>query len=187
MELRSWGVKGQDFLVDDDGLYYRTQEMRDNSVNAEYKFNNFCSYSYFPNYVGMHLDGKNAATPSTQPSEFYSSLDPEVQECLEAYGARTYIEMLDYNVIDQDEEPWYPMWTFTNTLTTQTPGGLAWVKIGEVKHNYLPKVIIADDFDTIWNDYMEAYKNCKPEDLLAEMQEEVYRRVELVTGKSIAP
>lgn len=185
--LRSWGIEGKDYLVDDHGLFYRTQEMRDNSVNAEYKSSNVCSYGYFPNYVGMHPDGKNAATPDTQPSEFYDSLDPEVQECLEAYGAKTYVDMLDYNEINQKEEPWYPMWTYSNTLTTQTAGGLAWVKMGEVKHNYLTKVIIAEDFDAVWNEYMEKYKSCRPEDFLAEMQEEVYRRVELVTGRNIRP
>ncbi len=187
MTLRNWGVEGEDYLADGEGLYYRTEEMRRNAVNPEYKASNLCSYSYFPNYIGMNLDGKNAATPNTQPFEFFAGLDPEVQECLEAYGAKTYIDMLDYNVIDPEEEPWYPMWTHSNTLTTQTPGGMAWIRMAEVKHNYLPQVIISDDFDVIWEEYMQAYESCKPEDFLAEMQEEVYRRIELTTGKNIRP
>lgn len=187
LTLRNWGLEGQDYFVDENGLFYRTQEMRNNAVNPEYKASNFCQYSYFPAYVGMDLDGKNAATPSTQPSEFYLSLEPEVQECLEAYDANTYVDMLDYNVIDPQEEPWYPMWSYSNTLTTQTPGGMAWTRMTEIKHNYLPQVIIADDFDAIWKEYMLAYQECKPEDFLAEMQEEVYRRVEVVTGINIRP
>ncbi|MGF7142095.1 putative aldouronate transport system substrate-binding protein [Anaerotaenia torta] len=187
MTLRNWGVEGKDYLADGEGLYYRTEEMRRNAVNPEYKASNLCSYSYFPNYIGMNLDGKNAATPNTQPSEFFAGLAPEVQECLEAYGARTYIDMLDYNVIDPEEEPWYPMWTHSNTLTTQTAGGMAWIRMAEVKHNYLPQVIISQDFDSIWEEYMQAYERCRPEDFLAEMQEEVYRRIELVTGKNIRP
>lgn len=181
--LRSWGIEGKDYLVDENGLFYRTQEMRENALKPEYKASHFSAYRYFPNYVGMSLDGKNAVTPSTQPSEFYNSLDSEVQECLEAYGAKTYVDMLDYNIINAEEEPWYPMWTYSNTLTTQTPGGLAWIKMGEIKHDYLPKVIIAEDFEAIWSEYMEAYERCKPEDFLAEMQEEVYRRIEIVNGK----
>lgn len=185
--LRSWGVEGVDYNVGDDGLYSRTQEMRDNAVNSDYKASHLCTYSYFPNYVGMNLDGKNAATPDTQPSEFYEGLTTEVQECLSAYGAKTYVEMLDNNVIDPMEEPWYPMWSFSNTLTTDTPGGLAWTKMGETKHQYLPQVVIAEDFDTAWSEYMEAYKACKPENFLAEMQDELYRRVKLVTGKDVKP
>lgn len=185
--LRSWGVKDVDYLVGDDGLYYRDQVMRDNAVNSDYKASNICSYSYFPNYTGMNLDGINAATPNTQPSEFFVGLTPEVQECLTAYGAKTYVEMLDNNVIDPIEEPWYPMWSFSNTLTTDTPGGLAWTKITEAKKQHLPHIVIADDFDAAWNTYMDAYKGCKPEDFLSEMQEEVYNRIQRVTGKDVRP
>lgn len=185
--LRSWGIEGTDYLVGDDGLYYRTQEMRDNAVNADYKASNICSYGYFPNFSGMNPDGKNAMTPDTQPSEFFEGLSPEVQECLTAYGAKTYVEMLDYNTIDGMEQPWYPMWSFSNNLTTETPGGLAWTKMGDTKQEYLPQVVIAGDFDASWNKYMDAYNACKPEDFLKEMQEEVYNRIEKVQGKDVRP
>ncbi len=185
--LRSWGIEGTDYLVGDDGLYYRTQEMRDNAVNADYKASNLCGYGYFPNFSGMNPDGKNAMTPDTQPSEFFEGLSPEVQECLTAYGAKTYVEMLDYNKIDGMEQPWYPMWSFSNNLTTETPGGLAWTKMGDTKQEYLPQVVIAGDFDASWNKYMDAYNACKPEDFLKEMQEEVYNRIEKVQGKDVRP
>ena len=185
--LRSWGIEGTDYLVGDDRLYYRTQEMRNNAVNADYKASNICSYGYFPNFSGMNPDGKNAMTPDTQPSEFFEGLSPEVQECLTAYGAKTYVEMLDYNKIDGMEQPWYPMWSFSNNLTTETPGGLAWTKMGDTKQEYLPQVVIAGDFDASWNKYMDAYNACKPEDFLKEMQEEVYNRIEKVQGKDVRP
>lgn len=185
--LRSWGVEGVDYLVDEAGLFYRTQEMRDNAVNSEYKASHLCTYSYFPNYQGMNLDEINAATPDRQPSEFFESLSAEVQECLSAYGAKTYIEMLDYNEISTEDAPWYPMWTYSNSLTTGTQGGMAWTKMGETKHEWLPKVVIAENFDSTWADYMKAYENCKPENFLAEMQEELYKRIENVTGKNVRP
>ncbi|WP_033165033.1 extracellular solute-binding protein [Clostridium sp. KNHs205] len=185
--LRSWGIEGTDYLVGDDGLYYRTQEMRDNGVNADYKASNLCGYGYFPNFSGMNPDGKNAMTPDTQPSEFFEGLSAEVQECLTAYGAKTYVEMLDYNTIDGMEQPWYPMWSFSNNLTTETPGGLAWTKMGDTKQEYLPQVVIAGDFEASWNKYMDAYSACKPEDFLKEMQEEVYNRIEKVQGKDVRP
>lgn len=185
--LRSWGVKDVDYNVGADGLYTRTQEMRDNAVKAEYKASHLCTYSYFPNYIGMNPDGINAMTPDTQPSEFFVGLKPEVQECLTAYGAETYVDMLDYNEIDGYEQPWYPMWSFTGTMTTETPGGLAWEKMEETKHQYLPQVVIADNFDAAWDEYMKAYKAVKPEDFFAEMQEAVYARIELVQGKDVRP
>jgi len=181
--LRSWGVKDTDYKVGDDGLFYREQTMRDNAVNADYKASHLCTYSYFPNYTGMNPDGKNAMTPDTQPSEFFAALTTDVQECLTAYGAKTYVDMLDYNEIDGYEQPWYPMWSFVGEMTTDTPGGLAWTKMEETKKQYLPQVVIADDFDSSWNKYLDAYKACKPEDFFAEVQTAVYDRIELVQGK----
>lgn len=185
--LRTWGIEGEDYQVGDDGLYSRTQEMRDNAVKSEYKASHLCGYGYFPNYVGMNPDGKNAMTPDTQPSEFFAGLKPEVQECLAAYGAETYVDLLDYNEIDGMEEPWYPIYSFVGEMTTETPGGLAWTKMEETKKQYLPQVVISDDFDAAWADYMKAYNNCKPEDFLAEVQEAVYHRIELVQGKDVRP
>jgi len=181
--LRSWGVEGVDYLVGDDGLFYREQAMRDNAVSSEYKASHLSSYSYFPNFSGMNPDGKNAMTPETQPSEFFEGLTPEVQECLTAYDAKTYVDLLDYNVIDGYEQPWYPMWSFVGEMTTETPGGLAWTKMEETKKQYLPQVVIADSFDSSWSDYLAAYNKVKPEDFFAEIQEAVYDRIELVQGK----
>ena len=36
---------------------------------------------------------------------------------------------------------------------------------------------MSEDFDTTWNEYMAAYTETKPEDFLAEMQEELERRI----------
>ena len=62
-------------------------------------------------------------------------------------------------------------------MTTATPGGTASNLMDECKHEYLPKVVMADNFDSAWAEYMEAYKKCKPEDFLSEMQTELERRI----------
>lgn len=49
-------------------------------------------------------------------------------------------------------------------------GGTAWALMGECKHEWLPKVVMAPDFEQGWEEYMAAYNACKPEDFLAEMQ-----------------
>lgn len=185
--LRSWGIENEDYVIGDDGLFTRTQVMRDNAVKSDYKSSNLCSYSYFPNFSGMNPDGLNAMTPDRQPAEFFEGLRPEVQECLTAYDAKTYLDMLDYNEIDGYDNPWYPMWSFTGTMSTDTPGGLAWEKMEETKMQHLPHVVIANDFDTAWSEYLKAYKAVKPEDFFAEMQEAVYGRIELVQGRDVRP
>ena len=74
--------------------------------------------------------------------------------------------------------PWYPMYSFSGTMTTSTPGGVAWTKMGEIKHEYLPRVVMAGDFESEWNTYMNAYEGCNPQDFLDEMQVELDRRME---------
>lgn len=173
--LRFWGVEGTDYQVDEKGVFSRTDEMRTQCADTAYKASHLCSYSYFPQYIGTNRDGINAMSPAGQPGEFYDALRDDVKECFDAYGVRTYVEMLGTS-----EAPgaWYPMWSYSNSLTTETDGGMAWTKIGEVKHEYLPKVVMAEDFDKAWDEYMEKYNECKPEDFLSEMQQELDRRME---------
>ena len=174
-DLRFWGVEGTDYLVGDDGLYYRTPEMRKQASDTAYKASHTCSYSYFPQYSGTSRDGKNAMKSDGQEQEFFDGLSEPIKKCFEAYGAKTYVEMLGTT---EKPGPWYPMYTYSSSMTTATPGGTAWAKMGEIKHQYLPKVVMADNFEEGWAEYMKVYEECKPEDFLSEMQAELERRVE---------
>ncbi len=174
-DLRFWGVEGVDYLVDEEGLYYRTEEMRMQCADTEYKASHLCGYSYFPQWGGTSKDGINAMKPEEQTSEFFASLAQPLVDCFTAYGAENYPDMIGSVV--EENGPWFPMYSHSNSMTTETPGGVAWTKMGEVKHEWLPKVVMADDFQSAWDTYMEEYANCKPEDFLNEMQEELDRRV----------
>ena len=174
-DLRFWGEEGKDYQVNDKGEFSRTDEMRTQCSDTAYKASHLCTYSYFPQYLGTSRDGINAMSPAGQASEFYDGLKSDVKECFDAYGVKTYVEMLGTSEAPGD---WYPMWSYSNNLTTETDGGMAWTKMGEIKHEYLPKVVMADNFDKAWDDYMKEYKKCKPEDFLSEMQTELDRRME---------
>jgi putative aldouronate transport system substrate-binding protein len=173
-DLRFWGVEGKDYLVDNNGLYYRTAEMRKQAADTAYKASHKCTYSYFPQYLGTSRDGKNAMKSDGQEQEFFDGLSEPIKKCFNAYGAKTYVEMLGTSPAPG---PWYPMYTYSSTLTTSTPGGTAWAKMAEVKHQYLPKVVMADNFDEGWKEYMKVYNECKPQDFISEMQTELDRRL----------
>lgn len=174
--LRGWGVEGTDYEVGEDGVFTRTDEQISQAADTAYKASEFCAYSYLPNYTGMLEDGKNAANPSEQPSMFEKTLPSDVQRCLSAYGCQTYAEMMGPGT--EQPGPWYAMYTFSNSMTTATPGGTAWTKMGECKHEWLPKVVMSEDFEAGWKDYMEAYNACDPQAFLDEMQTELDRRIE---------
>ena len=162
-DLRYWGVEGEDYEVDENGLFYRTEEQRLEASDTAYKASHLCR------------DGINAMQPQYQPTEFFDGLSDDVKKCFEAYGAETYVDMLGTS---EAPGPWYPMYSYSNNMTTSTPGGMALTKMGEIKHEYLPKVVMAEDFDAAWDEYMEAYESCDPQAFLDEMQEELDRRME---------
>lgn len=173
--LRSWGIEGEDYEVGADGMFYRTDEQWAQASDSAYVAAHMCSYSYLPNYMGMLPDGINASDPVEQPAELLKSLPADVQECLRAYGCQTYLEMMD--PADEPPGPWYPMWSYSGQLTTATAGGRAWYKMADVKHEYLPKVVMSPDFGKSWAEYMKAYEGTKVEDFLDEMQAYVDERL----------
>lgn len=173
-DLRFWGVEGVDYEVDENGLKYRTEEQRAQAADSAYQASHLCSYSYMPQWLGTSRDGINAMQPAEQTSEFFAGMAEPLVKCFEAYGAETYPDMIGSVV--EENAPWFPMYSYSNAMTTETPGGIAWTKMGEVKHEWLPQVVMSEDFDTTWDQYMEAYNAANPQDFLDEMQEELDRR-----------
>ena len=131
----------------------------------------------------MSKDGKNYMMPDEQPAEFLAGLAEPLKKCFEAYGAGNYADMVGSKyVVAADELPWYPLWSWSNGLGTDTAGGVAWKKMGETKHKWLPAVVISKDFEADWDAYQKAYAECKPDDFLKEAQEAVNAR--LATAQS---
>lgn len=174
-DLRFWGIEGVDYLVDDFGCYYRTETMRENWSDPYYLAQHTCEYSYMPQWRGMSKDGINRMMPEEQPYEYLASLPESVSKCFEAYGVSNYVEFLGSERVEQG--PWYPLWSWSNSLGSDSVGGKAWQSMGEVKHKYLPEVVMSKDFENAWKSYMSTYESVNPQDFLNAAQEEVNRRM----------
>lgn len=60
-----------------------------------------------------------------------------------------------------------------------TPYGQAKQAMSDVKHKWLPQVIMAEDFESAWESYMEEYeREVDVEAYEAELTREVQRRIE---------
>ncbi len=180
MKLRFWGVEGTDYEVDENGIFYRTPEQRVRGTDQELAASHFCVYPYFPRVEGLSADGKNAFSPEYQPGETYIALSQNVKDCLEAYGCKSYVDMLGSN-----EAPgvWYPMYSYTDMLTESSEAGRVYGEIEELKHTWLPRVVMSEDFETTWAQYMEAYQSCCPEILYEDMQRELERRIKIASNR----
>ena len=69
------------------------------------------------------------------------------------------------------------MYSYATSLSDTTEAGMVYEQINEIKHEWLPRVIMAEDFDTAWQEYMDAYIACSPQILMEDLQQEVMRRI----------
>ena len=174
IKLRFWGKEGDDYCVDENGLFYLTEEQEKRWMTSEEKRKHFCFYSYFPRVEGRLSDGINAFSLEYQTTEFYKNQPEDIQECFSAYGVTNYVDMIGNN-----EAPgaWYPMYSYTTSLSANSPAGQVRDRMDAVKHKWLPQVIMAEDFETAWEQYMKAYDSCNPEIYYQMLQLEVEKRV----------
>lgn len=172
--LRFWGIEGEDYEVDVNGLFYKTESQGSRTNQPVLQTGHFCSYPYFPRREGTSDDGINAFSPEHQEDIFFNTLAQDIKECFIAYGCKNYVDMLGNN-----EQPgkWYPMYSYASKLTYSTQAGRVWKSMDEVKKQWLPLVVMADNFEKMWDKYMEAYKGCKPEIFFENLQGELNRRI----------
>lgn len=171
LTLRFWGVEGVDYSVHENGLFYQTEEQAKQWRNSEYAEKHICLYNYFPYYFGMNQDGINAYCPSCQPEEFYKNRSEDVKRCFDAYGVRTYVEMLNEA---EENSPWYPMWSYTPDENSDS--GKALKQIEKLKHQYLPRIVMGEDFDRLWNEYVDEYGKTNSQAYFDDLTREVKRR-----------
>ena len=181
--LRFWGEEGIDYLVDENGIFYRTEEQRQHFEDSKWKENNLCVYDYFPHYEGMMEDGMNAVHPEQQPGEYYATLNEVDKRILDAYDYEKWIDFLNP---PKENAPWYPLYTAVTTWSSDTEYGQAHEKMAEVKHEWLPKIIMtpAEEFEMAWEQYMKVYEEQVNVDAYEEeLEREVIRRIALSEGK----
>lgn len=174
IKLRFWGKEGDDYCVDENGLFYLTEEQEKRWMTSEEKRKHFCFYSYFPRVEGKLPDGINAFSLEYQTTEFFKNQPEDIQECFSAYGVTNYVDMIGNN---ESPGAWYPMYSYTTSLSSNSPAGQIRDQMEAVKHKWLPQVIMAEDFETAWEQYMEAYDSCNPEIYYQMLQLEVEKRV----------
>jgi putative aldouronate transport system substrate-binding protein len=173
--LRSWGIEGVDYFVNEDGLFDQTEEQYVRWRDDKYRETHECMYDYMPYWQGMAPDGINAYNSSNQPNIYYKHIPEPVKKCFDAYGIQTYTGML----ADPGENSrWYPMWSFSNSVTDDTDYGKVMKQIDTTKRKYLPLLVMSSDFEKTWTEYVDVYGKLDSQIYFNELTAEVKRRVE---------
>lgn len=170
--LFSWGVEGEDYLVNDAGRYYRTPEMRTTQDDPVWKTKN--KYEAFwdmmPKKQGQFSNGNNYDVDG-QPEEFFDTLKDYDKKILQGYGKQTWVQFLNQ---PPENPPYYPAWNIP--LVDGSDAQMANTQLNDLALQYLPKAILSSpsEFDAIWSEYT------------AKIQETNYKAYLEVINKEIA-
>lgn len=185
--MRQWGREGTDYLVDEDGLFYRTQEMVDrwediNWRNTTYGADYWTNFLH-PNDANFFRDGINSIGPGNQPSVYQLRITDAEREVLDAYGIGTFQEA--FNDPDPRRALYFPAWSI------ETPTGsdeaITEQRIADIRRRFTPRLIQAPagTYEQVWNEYLAAYAEIPQADkdaLLNFIQSQIDRRVEINGG-----
>ncbi|MCL6459020.1 MAG: ABC transporter substrate-binding protein [Gorillibacterium sp.] len=175
-KLMNWGVEGQDYQVDAQGIFSRTDEQRKNATDATWKLSNMADafWQFAPKLEGSYTDG-NATLPGDQPEEFYAGLKPVDKELLDAYGFKSYVDFFSEPPVNPVP---YPAWSIT--IEDNTPAKIANTKLNELGYKYLPQAIMAKsgEFDSVWQKYVSEIKKIDVKAYEDRINEQIQWRIE---------
>ncbi|AZO96252.1 extracellular solute-binding protein [Halocella sp. SP3-1] len=168
--LIQWGIKGEHYEVDENGMYYRTKEQQklfDDPNWVRDKFGREYFYDAFPSLIGLDENGNNYM-PRRQASMIYGGSTDSEKEVMDAYGIKSFTGL--YNDPRPGEEvPYYPLWTIT--LETGSPAQIEKTRLEDTIREYVPKLVMSspDEYEDIWEEYVARISK------LMEKQIEVYQ------------
>jgi putative aldouronate transport system substrate-binding protein len=178
--LKWWGVKGENYSVDKNGIFFRTPAQL-----AKWKDQNWrdkvYGQTYFSEVVvmeksGLYSDGINSVDPVNQPNAFYAELTDTEKEVLNAYGKQTWFDF--FNPPDLRRAAYFPLWTLK--IPTGSDVDIAGNKIHELRTKWVPLLIMSGQgkYDTVWNQYLAELKKIPNQEKLQQFyQDEMDKRL----------
>lgn len=159
--LRSWGIPGETYEIDENGRFYRTEEQ---IAKIDEPFREEFGFKYFdwdwPQYnTNSTLSDGNALSPALQPEVFQMDLTEEDKMILEKYGVKTYAELFS----PPDERPWFPAWGIPKEQGS--PQQIWETKKDELTKKYIPRLILAEpsEFESVWQEYVNEFSKLDTE------------------------
>ncbi|MBO9600862.1 MAG: ABC transporter substrate-binding protein [Cohnella sp.] len=177
----NWGQEGIDYLVGDNGLFYRTPEMRKQQEDVTWKQKHRAEslWGYMPKLEGRYPDG-NAEGAGNQPEEFFANLKDIDKEVLSAYGHKTWTEFFSS---PPENRISYPAWNID--LIEGSAAKVANQKMKDLDFKFLPKAILSkpENFESVWGDYVKEMGKVDTNAYLDRVNEQLKWRVDNWTSK----
>lgn len=150
--ILSWGIEGEDFYVDEDGMFYRTPQQRRNRADDDWRLENRLDalLELLPKRQGR-LSCGNAFLPGEQQSEFWASLSVFDRAFLASYNKSNWQEFVN----EIPENPSYhPVWWLD--IGTCIEAHNARRELARLTGEWVPLLVMSDptDFDELWEEYV---------------------------------
>jgi len=151
--ILSWGIAGEDFYVDAQGRFYRSDEQRANALDLTWRqFNRLeALFDVMPKMQGGFPCG-NAFAAGDQPEEFIIGLSNYNRFFLESYGKGTWRQFI---TAPPSNPVYYPAWQISPS--PGTPAQVADQQLEDAAVEFLPRVISAPagQFAARWQEYVD--------------------------------
>ncbi|MEW9700836.1 ABC transporter substrate-binding protein [Paenibacillus sp. SI8] len=172
--LKNWGVKDQDYKVDDKGRFYRTPEQREFFKVKENMKNWSGEVLYFwPGSSGTLPDGNNF-DPGNQPEEMSAGYTDTDKAILKSYGVPTYEELFNAPNL---KRKYFPIWS----IELSDKAKIFDQKLNDINKKYPPQMVVAKtkaDFDKSWNEYVGTVNKLDVAGWMDELTKKVKERQE---------
>jgi putative aldouronate transport system substrate-binding protein len=151
----NWGIEGQHWQKNAQGVPYRTEQQRANWNNDNWQEQNRARLmdDVFPKIQGSFSDGYPSDLSQYYP-EREAMLLPEDKELFAAYGVTSNNELMDKN--PPPNSLWFPTWNMP-----PPPDGsdaqIALARCEQTMKQRLPQIILAApaDFERLWAAYVQ--------------------------------
>jgi len=157
-KIMQWGVEGEDYGIDKSGQPTQTKDQAARWDDVTWKLHNLAElwWQGAPKLEGRFTKNGLACSMRQNSNLYLSSLRPEDQEVLKAYGAFSWSDLMDHN--PPVNPPWYPAWQISPSDGSTEK--LALTRAQDTYVRDLPKVILAKsaDFEKEWNNYVANLK-----------------------------
>jgi len=179
----NWGIEGQHWQKNEQGVPYRTEQQRANWNNDIWQEQNRARLMYdpFPKLEGTFSDGYPSDLSFFFP-EREGLMLPEDKELFAAYGVTGNGELMDKN------PPPNPLWFPTWNLLPPPDGSnvqIALQRCEQTMRQRLPQMIIAPpaDFERLWTAYVAEMNSNGIAIYEKYMQEQLNQRIKEWSGK----
>ena len=172
--LMYWGIEGEDYYVDENGRYRRTPEQKANFDNPDWRLANSGAVigDQFPKLEGRYSNG-NSCGAGTQPEERLENQFPYDKEFYSKYGFYSKSDFLPLM-----DHPGYPeVWAIFSTMEEDNIAKPIFDEITDLQNRYLPGVIMSDNFDAAWDEYVARYENVNYKALEEEIERQIQARL----------